>query len=155
MKRDKNNAIILSAGDDENLLILSKGVVVCLEIITAFSIDGKYVPRDILVGRMSSDQASELNMVLFGELSSMAYNKPKKLAKLKPKKILKAIHPAHDFIIGIYRNGTPSYFMPSMRVDKTISNQQILEQFALAYKERLIKGIDFLIEFKNKYFEEI
>lgn len=154
MKIDKNNVKILSKGDDAELLILSKGVVVCLEIITAFSIDGKYIPSDIPVGRMSSEQANELNMVLFGKLTRMAYNNPKKLAKLKSKKILKAIRSAHDFIIGIYRNGTPDYCAPSMRVDETISDEELLEQFSLVFKERLIKGTDFLIEFRNKYIGE-
>ena len=149
MKIDKNNVTILSKGDDEELLILSKGVVVCLEIITAFSIDGKYIPHNILAGRMTSAQANEFNLVLFGKLTSLAYNKPKKLAQLNSQKILKAIRPAHDFIIGIYRNGTPDYCTQSMRVDETISDEELLEQFALVFKERLIKGTDYLIEFRK------
>ena len=58
---------------------IKKCVVICLEIITSFSVDGKYIPRDIEKGRMTAEEANELNTVLFGELCELAYIKPKKL----------------------------------------------------------------------------
>ena len=146
MRINENNVIVISKEDTEEMKILSKGVVICLEIINSFSMDGKYIPSHISNGRMSSEEANNLYTALYSKLLNLNVHKPKKLQKMKPKKLLKIIEPAVPFILGIYRNGTPNYRFQSMRVDASVTDDYILKQFAVVYKERIVKGYDYILK---------
>ena len=146
MKIDENNVIVISKDDTEEMKILSRGVVICLEIISSFSIDGKYIPSNVPNGRMSTEEANNLYIALYSKLLNLNVHKQKKLQKMKSKKLLKIVKPALPFILGIYRNGTPNYRFQSMRVDASVADDYILKQFAIVYKERIVKGYDYILK---------
>lgn len=148
----KNEVIVVAKDNVEKMKLLSKEVVICLEIISSFSAEGKYIPPDIPHGRMSSEEVNELYIALYSKLLNLSFNNPKKLQKMKPKKILKIIKPAHQFILGIYRNGNPANRFKSMRVDENIADNFILEQFAVEFKKSIIQGPSYIIDFTKQYY---
>lgn len=131
---------------------MSKEVVICLEIISLFSAEGQYIPPDISQGRMTSEEVNELYIALYSKLLNLSFKNPKKLQKLRYKKILKIIRPAHPFILGIYRNGTPANRFKSMRADESITDDFILEQFAIEFKKSIIQGPSYIIDFTKQYY---
>lgn len=154
MTIDENNVIVISKDDTEEMKILSRGVVVCLEIISSFSIDGKYIPSHIPSGRMSSEETSSLYIALYSELIHLNIHRPKKLQKMKPKKLLKKIRPALPFVLGIYRNGTPDYRFQSIRVDESVTDDTILECFAVEFKKSIIQGASYITDFIKQFYGE-
>ena len=154
MTIDENNVIVISKEDTEEMKILSRGVVICLEIISSFSIDGKYIPSNIPSGRMSSEETSSLYITLYSELIHLNIHRPKKLQKMKLKKLLKKIRPALPFVLGIYRHGTPDYRFQSMRVDESVTDDTILECFAVEFKKSIIQGVSYITDFTKQFYGE-
>ena len=149
----ENEIIVISKDNITEIKLLSKVVVICLEIISSFAADGRYIPRDISEGRMTSEEANELYIALYSKLLKLSFKNPNELQKMKPKKILKMIQPAHSFILGIYRNGTPANRFKSMRADESVSDDFILEQFAIEFKESLVQGIsNYTTNFTKQYY---
>jgi hypothetical protein len=148
-----NKVIIVSKDNIAEIKLQSKVVVICLEIIGSFAADGRYIPSDISKGRMKQEEVNKLYIALYSKLLKLSFKNPKKLQRMKPKKILKLIRPAHPFIIGIYRKGTPRDRFKSMRVDESVSDNFILEQFAIEFKESLVHGIsDYVTNFTKQYY---
>lgn len=147
-----DKVIVISKDNIEEIKLLSKEVVICLEIISSFSTDGRYISPEIPKGRMSSEEVNEIYITLYSKLSRLNITNPKKLQKIKKKKILKIIKPAHPFILGIYRNGTPANRFKSMRADESITDDFILEQFAIEFKKSIIQGPSYIIDFTKQYY---
>ena len=149
----ENEVITVSKDNIAELKLLSKVVVICLEILSSFATDGRYIPHDISEGRMTSEEVNNLYSTLYGKLLNLSFNNPKKLQKMKHKKVLKIIKLAHPFILGIYRNGTPANHFKSMRVDESISDDFILEQFVIEFKESLVQGVpNYITTFTKQYY---
>ena len=148
----KDKVIVVEKDNIDEIKFLSKEVVICLEIISSFSADGQYIPPDISQGRMTSEEVNELYIALYSKLLNLSFNNPKKLQKMSYKKLLKIIKPAHPFILGIYRNGTPNNRFKSKRVDKSVTDEFILEQFAIEFKKSIIKGPSYIIDFTKQYY---
>lgn len=79
----KDEMIVVSKNNLEDIELLSKEIVICLEIISSFSTDGQYIPPDIPKGRMSSEKVNELYIALYSKLLNLSFNDPKKLQKMK------------------------------------------------------------------------
>ena len=148
----ENEVIIVEKDNIEKMKLLSKEVVVCLEIISSFSADGQYIPPDIPQGRMSSEEVDELYIVLYSKLHNLNIRNPKKLQKISHKKVLKIIKSAHPFILGIYRNGTPANRFKSMKVGESVTDNFILEQFAVEFKKSIVQGPSYIIDFTKQYY---
>ena len=148
-----DKVIVISKDNIEKIEHLSKEVIICLEIISSFSADGKYLGPEISKGRMSSEEVNEMYIALYSKLTRLTITNPKKLQKMKSKKLLKIIKPAHPFILGIYRDGTPSNRFKSMRVDENIPDDFILEQFAIEFKKSIVQGPSYLINLIKQYYE--
>lgn len=150
------NETIVSKDDVDELKLLSKGVVVCLEIMSSFSVDGKYIASDNFDRRISTEQVNTLYESLYGELTRLSFTKPQKLQRMSTKRILKMIHPAHSFIIDIYRNGTPNYRFKRMRVDESVTDKIIIDQFAIEFKNSLVQGVaNYVADFTKQYYDKI
>lgn len=128
-------AILVHQQDTLELKLLSEEVLECLETIDSFSLKGEYINWDNPNGRMSHQDAEMFRLCYFNLFTETNL---RKLQKITPKKLLKKLKPMHAFIIGIYRHGTPSHRFESKRVDEDVSDEMILEYFALALKEKLI-----------------
>ena len=148
----ENEVIVISKDNIAQIKLVSKVVVICLEIISSFAADGRYIPPDISEGRMKQEEVNKLYIALYSKLLKLSFKNPKKLQRMKPEKILKIIRPAHPFIIGIYRNGTPRDRFKIMRVDESIADDFILEQFAIEFKESLVQGVsNYVANFTKQY----
>lgn len=114
--------------------LLSKDVVDCMEMLDAFSLDGKYIDINESDNRMSSQEAQEIKNCYYS-IFSLFYKKK----KINRKTIKRRLKPIKTFIVGIFRNGTPAYRFKSMSVDKAVSDDYILDEFAAALEEKLYK----------------
>lgn len=150
MTEDK--VIVIKKDNIDEIKLLSKEVVICLEIISSFSAKGQYIPPDISQGRMTPKEVNELYISLYGKLHNLNIRNPKKLQKMSHKKISKIIKPAHPFILGIYRNGTPNNRFKSKKVDESVTDDFILEQFAVEFKKSIIQGPSYIIDFTKQYY---
>ncbi len=130
-----NETVLVHQQDTLEIELLSKDVVECMETIESFSIKGEFIHWNTPNGRMSHQEAEIFRLYYF---NLFIETNLRKLQKTTPKKLLKQLKPMHEFIIGIYRNGTPSHRFESKRVDDDVSDEWILEQFALALKNKLI-----------------
>ena len=122
---------IIYKNDKEEMEKLSHCVVKCFEIVDSFSISGKHIDIEQQIERMSKCEADKIWACYYRPL--LKYSK-RKFIKPSINKIIKILKPIHPFIVGIYRNGTPSYRFESMKADKNIDDKYLLKQFALAYR---------------------
>lgn len=129
-----SETLVIHKYDISEMKLLSKDVVDCMEMLDAFSLDGKYIDINESDNRMSSQEAQEIKNCYYS-IFSLFYKKK----KINRKTIKRRLKPIKTFIVGIFRNGTPAYRFKSMSVDKAVSDDYILDEFAAALEEKLYK----------------
>ena len=122
---------IIFEDDISGIKALTDDIIECMEIIDDFSLDGRYIDCDFKNERMAKEEAQNFKMCYY---SLFLVAKPQKLSV---RKLLEWLKPMQKFIVGIYRNGQlPSRF-ENRRIDESASDKFLLNQFAVALKEKL------------------